>query len=235
MNDDDRKLFALASKAATPVRRKSELELFIDFLRDEGTIIDAGPNQVEAEGHDVIRFFRPDAGLTISHFDALAAIDPYASEMLSRAVVERLLIDRGFDWLEVYRVARSVGYAFWNQVPDHKSIELAAQEIEVTLYQQREELRKERDRHDESKINPLEDWSVIVVRQGTFPLTPLARKVFPVIYRQHLKGLYTNQDYLRQMTGEDGDRFDRCLRTSEIWGTVVGPVPGKKGFWRIIP
>lgn len=239
MNDDIRKLLALASEVATPEPRKTDLQRFIDFLREEGTIISAGPNAVQAEGHDVIRFFRPDGGLTISHFDALAAIDPYASGMLSRAVVERLVIDRGFHWSEVHWAAGTLGYTFWDQVPDQKPFEFATKEVEVKIYQERverqKERQKERDCHDESKINPLGDWSMIVVRQGRFTLTPLARKVFPLIYRLHLQGLYTNPDYLRQTTGENVDRFDRCLRTSGIWGTVVGPVPGKKGFWQILP
>ena len=97
MNDDIRKLAARASKVGSPLPRKTDLQLFIDFLQEQGTIVNARPNEVEAEGYDVIRFFRPKGGLTQEHFDALAAIDPYASGMLSRAVVERLVIDRGFD------------------------------------------------------------------------------------------------------------------------------------------
>ena len=75
MTDDIRTLLALASEVASPIPRKTDLELFIDFLREEGTIVNARPYEVEAEGHDVIRFFRPDGGLTKEHFDALAAID----------------------------------------------------------------------------------------------------------------------------------------------------------------
>lgn len=182
MNDDIRKLLARASKVASPFPRKTDLQLFIDFLHEQGTIINARPYEVEAEGYDMIRFFRPDGGLTIEHFDALAAIDPYASGMLSQAVVERLVINRGFDRLEVHWAAGGLGYLFWNQVPDEKSFELAAKEVELKTYQQRAERKKERDRHDQSTINPYGDWSVIVVRQGTFCLTPLARLVFPLIY-----------------------------------------------------
>jgi len=235
VNDDIRNLLARASKVASPFPRKTDLQLFIGFLHEQGTIVNARPYEVEAEGYDMIRFFRPDGGLTIEHFDALAAIDPYASGMLSRAVVERLVIDRGFGELEVHWAAEGLGYSFWDQVPDEKSFEFAAKEVELEIYRRRAERNKDRDRHDESKINPSGDWSVIVVRQGKFALTPLARLVFPVIYRRHVQDLYVTNDYLRQVTGLDVERFDRCLRSSGIWGKVVGPVPGRKGFWRILP
>ena len=185
---------------------------------------------MEAEGHDVIRFFRPDAGLTISHFDALAAIDPYASEMLSTGCGGEALIDRGFDWLRFTGSHEVCGYAFWNQVPDHKSFELAAKEIEVTLYQQREELRKERDRHDESKINPLEDWSVIVVRQGTFPLHRwLVVGGFPRDLSTAFSGIVYQPRLLAANDGEDGDRFDRCLCQIGNLGDGRRTSPRKKG------
>ncbi len=235
MNDVIRSLLARLSDIGSPLPQKTDLQIFIDFLREQGTIVNAGPYGVEAQKYDVIRFFRPDGGLTIEHFDALAAIDPYASEMLSQAVVERIVINRGFDKLKVNWAAEGLGYSFWDHVQDEKSFELAAKEIEVKIYQQRAERQKERDRHDKSEINPYGDWSVIVVRQGTFNLTPLARCVFPVIYREHLKNRQVTEGYLRTETGLEVARFDRCLRSSGIWGKVVGPVPGRKGFWRIIP
>ena len=112
-----------------PIPHKTDLQLFIDFLREEGTIVNARPDEVEAEGHDAIRFFRPKGGLTIEHFDVLAAIAPYASGTLSKAVVERLVIDRGFDRLEVHWAAEELGYSFWDEVPDEKSFESAANEV----------------------------------------------------------------------------------------------------------
>ena len=201
MNDDIRKLLDRASKVGSPLPRKTDLQLFIDFLHEQGTIVNARPYEVEVEGYDVIRFFRPKGGLTQEHFDALAAIDPYASGVLSRAVVERLVIDRGFGVLEVHWAAEGLGYSIWDQVPDEKSFEVAAKEVELEIYRLRAERNKERDGHDESKINPYGDWSVIVVRQGTFALTPLARLVFPVIYRRHVQGLYVTNDYLRKRPG----------------------------------
>jgi hypothetical protein len=111
VTDDIRTLLARASEVASPFLRKTDLELFIEFLNEQGTIVNARPDEVEAEGRDVIRFFRPKGGLTKEHFDALAAIDPYASGMLSRALVERLVIDRGFDKLEVHWAAEELGYS----------------------------------------------------------------------------------------------------------------------------
>ena len=102
--------------------RKTDLQLFIDFLHQQGTIVNARPYEVEAEGYDMIRFFRPKGGLTQEHFDALAAIDPYASGVLSRAVVERLVIDRGFGVLEIHWAAEGLGYSIWDQVPRREVI-----------------------------------------------------------------------------------------------------------------
>jgi hypothetical protein len=226
-----RQLLERASKVVTKVPHKTDLQLFIDFLHEQGTIVSAGPYEVQADGHDVIRFFRPEGGLTVEHFDALSSTDHYASEMLAQAVVEKLLIDRGFGRWKVHWAAAALGYSFWQQVPDAKSFEDASKDVELELYRQNEERKRDKT----SKINPNGDWSIIVVRQGTFYLTPLARKVFPVIYEQHLKGLPIHEAHLRRTTGEDVDRFDRCLRSSGIWGTVVGPVPEKRGFWRVIP
>jgi hypothetical protein len=223
-------LLALAANVATPVVRKSDLELFIDFLREEGTIINVRPSEVEAEGYDLIRYFRPKGGVTEEHFDALVEVDPVASEMLARAVVEQMVIDRGNSPSKVHSAAKAFGYSFWQRVPREQSFEDASKDVELAIYRQKEQRKCD----DEATINPYGDWSVIVVRQGTFYLTPLARKVFPVIYRQHLKGLHINEACLRRVTGEDVDRFDRCLRSSGIWGAVVGPVPNKKGFWHVI-
>jgi hypothetical protein len=140
VTNDISTLFERASKEATLVRPKSDLEVFTDFLHEQGTIINASHNEVTAEGYNVIRFFRPNGGLTIVHVEVLAAIDPYASEMLSRAVVERLVIDRGFDWLEVHWAAGGLGYSFWYQVPDQTSFEFAAKEVELRIHQQRAEV-----------------------------------------------------------------------------------------------
>jgi hypothetical protein len=224
-------LLAVAAKVATPVPRKTAFELFIDFLHEEGLIISAGSKEVEAEGHDLVRFFRPEGGLTEEHFNALVEIDPLASEVLARAVVGRMVIDQGFRPIEVYRAATELGHPFWVEVPHRKSFEDASKDVSLTIYRQREK----QGRSQQPEINPHGDWSVIVVRQGRFTLTPLARKVFPVIYSEHLKGIPVNEDYVRKVTGIHSDRIDRCLRTSKIWKKVVGPCPGKKGFWGMLP
>ena len=234
MTDDIRTLLALASEDASLFPRKTDLELFIDFLREQGTIVNARPDEVEAEGHDTIRFFRPDGGLTIDHFDALVSVDPWASEMLARAVVENMLIDQGYRPMEVHWASNRLGLSFWDQVKQTGTFELASSVVESEIHKQRTEQKQEWDIHDESKINPRGDWSIIVMPQGTFALTRLARKVFPVIYREHLKGLPVNEDFVRRGAGIYTERIDRSLRSSKVWGIVVGPDPARKGFWRII-
>jgi hypothetical protein len=172
--DQDRDLPARCAKVGSPVPHKTDLQLFIDFLLEQGTIVSAGPDEVAAEGHDVIRSFRPKGGLTKEHFDALVAIDPYASGMLSRAVVERLVIDSGFDGLEVHWSSEGLGYSFWDQVPDEKSFEVAAKEVEVRIYKRRAERKEGRDAPP-----PPPPKSVVLTEDGKPPI--VLGKVKPIL------------------------------------------------------
>ena len=70
---------------------------------------------------------------------------------MSRKLVERLVIDRGFDELEVHWAAKDLGYSFWDEVRDENPFESAAKEVELKSYQRRADRNKEPHLH---KMNP---------------------------------------------------------------------------------
>ncbi len=227
-------------RLAAEVARRHEkgiLDQFLMFLKGEGAITSDWPDEVKAEGNNTDLYFRPEGGLTKDHFEALVGIDPDASGMLAQAVVENMLRTRGLPAVATHRAANSLGFCYWEQVETPGDFERAANEVELKYYHHREEERQELPDAadpDEDKINPHGDWSVIVTPKGSFELTPLARKVFPVIYRAHRQGLSIHRDNVTKLAGVYSDRPDRCLRSSKIWGVVVGPVPGKGGFMRLL-
>lgn len=231
-------MLAQLAAVSTRARRKSDLEVFVEFVRAQGTIVSAWSHCVEAEGHDISRYFRPEGGLTLEHFDALVAAAPEARGELARALVGNMLHSRGLSLKAEHRAVMGMAMDFWVRLETAEEFESAARDTELEYHRRRGEWRREREvaaALDEDKINPQGDWKVIVTSKGTFNLTPLAQQVFPVIYRAHKEGRHVTESYIRKATGIDADRFDRCLRRSKLWGVIVAPVPGRRGFWRLLP
>lgn len=230
-------MLAHLAAVGTRARRKSDLEVFVEFVREQGTIVSAWSRCVEAEGHEISRYFRPEGGLTLEHFDALVAAAPEARGELARALVGNLLRSRGLSVVAEYLAVMGMATDFWERLETAEEFERAARDTELEYYRRRGERRREREGAtalDEEKINPHGDWSVVVTPRGTFPLTKLARKVFPVIYRAHKQGVPVTAEHIRKAARIYSDRPERCLRSSKIWGVVVGPEPENPGFWRLL-
>jgi hypothetical protein len=229
-------LLARLSAGATRERRKSELEEFIEFIVKEGSIASACPSAVTAEGYNIDRHFRPEGGLTREHFDALAEVDPIAGALLAQAVVENMLLKRGFPAMPIHWAAKRLGSEYWERLAMPEDFELASSDVELEYHRQKEEEPEERRqaaKPDESKINPHGDWSVVVASHGTFTLPPVARKVVAVLFREHLQGRPVHKETVRREAGLYSDRIDHSLRQCKAWGKLVRPVPGRRGFWEL--
>lgn len=105
-----RALLAQASEIATLVPTPTELDRFVEYVRDGAIITSVTAHSVTAEGGESTRTYEPREGLTEEVYHRLTSDDLIldTAEALAWGVIENLLLKRGISRAQIQQARRRV-------------------------------------------------------------------------------------------------------------------------------